>query len=197
MPSATPLLPASPTLVYKKPTLSNTEGGKRYTPTHPDLLRVVFESSIQGEGFSSRLVAVRDIPPNSLVAPLTNITQAPTKAYSSVQYGASSRDHLELNSDLLFMNHSCAPSVYMNVSSRHPADWQVVTGDDGLKEGQDITFFYPSTEWDMAQGFDCSCGAEECLQRIQGAKYISLDDLEKRGWVNEHIRRMKEAQESP
>lgn len=26
-----------------------------------------------------------------------------------------------------------------------------------------MTFFYPSTEWDMAQGFDCNCGATVSL----------------------------------
>jgi hypothetical protein len=41
-----------------------------------------------------------------------------------------------------------------------PERWEVLAGPRGLAEGQDITFFYPSTEWDMAQGFDCSCGAK-------------------------------------
>lgn len=40
-----------------------------------------------------------------------------------------------------------------------PQRWAVLAGPRGLAEGQDITFFYPSTEWDMAQGFDCACGA--------------------------------------
>lgn len=49
-----------------------------------------------------------------------------------------------------------------------PLRWEVRAGPAGLKKGQDITFFYPSTEWDMAQGFECSCGAEV---RNTGEKY--------------------------
>lgn len=30
-----------------------------------------------------------------------------------------------------------------------------------------MTFFYPSTEWDMAQGFDCGCGAEVSLRELK------------------------------
>ena len=58
MPSAYPLLPADPPTPYVKPTLDNTHGGKTYKPTHPELFRVDFTSSIDGqEGFASRLVA--------------------------------------------------------------------------------------------------------------------------------------------
>jgi len=60
MPSAYPLLPADPPTPYVKPTLDNTHGGKTYKPTHPELFRVDFTSSIDGqEGFASRLVAER------------------------------------------------------------------------------------------------------------------------------------------
>ena len=60
MPSAYPLLPADPPTPYVKPTLDNTHGGKTYKPTQPELFRVDFTSSIDGqEGFASRLVAER------------------------------------------------------------------------------------------------------------------------------------------
>ena len=63
MPSAYPLLPADPPTPYVKPTLENTHGGKTYKPTHPELFRVDFTSSIDGqEGFASRLVAERVRP---------------------------------------------------------------------------------------------------------------------------------------
>lgn len=37
--------------------------------------------------------------------------------------------------------------------------WEVRVSEDGegLKEGDELTFFYPSTEWSMAQPFDCLC----------------------------------------
>lgn len=39
--------------------------------------------------------------------------------------------------------------------------------------GAELTFFYPSTEWDMETPFDCCCGAAGCLGRIAGAKHLS------------------------
>ena len=62
--------------------------------------------------------------------------------------------------------------------------------DDGpIKKGGLMTFFYPSTEWDMSQPFDCNCGSEKCLGKINGAKNMKRDDL-KRYWLNPHIEEM-------
>lgn len=59
------------------------------------------------------------------------------------------------------MNHSCAPSAYLKLTPRlRPDEWVLCAGSAGIKAGDDITFFYPSTEWEMAQPFDCACGAE-------------------------------------
>lgn len=82
----------------------------------------------------------------------------------------------------------------MRLYAGAPQRWEVVAGPKGIKSGEDITFFYPSTEWDMAQGFECSCGAADCLGQIRGAKYLTLKQLEDRGLVNEHIRALKAEQ---
>lgn len=87
--------------------------------------------------------------------------------------------------------------------------WKAVALRD-IKAGDVLEFFYPSTEWNMAQPFDCSCGAkvclkrtfmllsnprswQSCLQRISGAKYIPADTLAKYT-VNDHIKRLKAQQ---
>lgn len=121
MPSAYPLLPADPPVPYVKPTLDNTHGGKTYKPTHPELFRVDFTSSIDSqEGFASRLVAERvspshgqkdstdkqDFKAGERICGLDNVSLAAEKAYSSVQFGTNPQDHLELNSDLLFSESS-------------------------------------------------------------------------------------------
>ncbi|WVF73108.1 hypothetical protein IAT40_007927 [Kwoniella sp. CBS 6097] len=204
MPTALSPLPTQPPSKWIKPTHANTHGGKTYKPTHPDLFRVEFSAPSgaasgggEQEEYSSRLVASRDFAPDEQITKLTNISLAPEKAYSSVQFGTGPRDHLELNSDLLFMNHSCDPTAEIHLPSHRPDEWEVrvrSTLSQGIKEGEAITFFYPSTEWDMAQGFDCSCGSANCLGKIQGAKYLSVEQLEERGYVNEHILRLKEGQ---
>lgn len=116
-----------------------------------------------------------------MFARITNPTPA-TVAYSSVQ--ASKDLHIELNCDLVYINHSCKPTLVFDMQR-----WEVRVNPDlerGLREGDELTFFYPSTEWEMAQPFDCLCGTEECRGRISGAKDTSLDVLDEY-WLNPHI----------
>ncbi|WWC91611.1 uncharacterized protein L201_006557 [Kwoniella dendrophila CBS 6074] len=195
MPTALSPLPLQAPEQWNKPTYSNTHGGKTYKPTHPKLFLVEFTPPLNGEEeFSSRLVAARDFQAGETITKLTNISLAPEKAYSSVQFGKGLRDHLELNSDLLFMNHSCSPTAEIHLPHNQIDQWEVRVGSKGLKQGEAITFFYPSTEWDMAQGFPCSCGFKNCLGKINGAKHITLADLEARSYINDHIRSSKESQ---
>ncbi|WWC71914.1 uncharacterized protein I206_105873 [Kwoniella pini CBS 10737] len=193
MPTALSPLPLNPPEIWTKPTYSNTHGGKTYKPTHPDLFKVEFNPPINGEEeYSSKLIAIKDFKPNEIITKLTNLSIAPEKAYSSVQFGSGKRDHLELNSDLLFMNHSCSPTAEIHLPSNNLQNWEVRTTLKGLKEGEAITFFYPSTEWDMAASFKCNCGSENCLGEIKGAKHIPINDLEDRSYINDHILRLKE-----
>jgi hypothetical protein len=56
----------------------------------------------------------------------------------------------------------------------------VIAGGNGLRIGEELTFFYPSTEWDMDQGFSCFCGSKACLGYISGAKHMDAAQLEVR-----------------
>ena len=56
-----------------------------------------------------------------------------------------------------------------------------------IHAGTPVTFFYPSTEWEMAQPFDCFCGSKECLGTISGAKDIPRQILRKY-FLNQHIK---------
>jgi len=44
---------------------------------------------------------------------------------------------------------------------------------------EEVTFFYPSTEWSMDRAFNCTCSSTDCLGRIQGAAHLSLNILTK------------------
>ncbi|KAF9163976.1 hypothetical protein DFQ27_004370 [Actinomortierella ambigua] len=50
-----------------------------------------------------------------------------------------------------------------------------------------LTFFYPSSEWEMDQPFPCWCGDDKCVKQIQGAKFLSKEVLS-RYWVASHIK---------
>lgn len=72
-------------------------------------------------------------------------------------------------------------------------EMKIQAGPDGLKAGQELTFFYPSTEWNMAQGFDCFCGSRNCCGYISGAKNMSSEQLRGKK-LNLHIERLLEEQ---
>jgi hypothetical protein len=146
----------------------------------PDLTRLLNVEHNPGS-FTSRSVSLVTLPPHAIFARINNPTPA-ICAYSSVQ---ASRDlHIELNCDLVYINHSCKPSLVFDMEK-----WEVRVGEDGLKEGDELTFFYPSTEWSMAQPFDCLCKTAECKGKITGAKDMPVEVL-KKYWLNRHIEEM-------
>lgn len=92
--------------------------------------------------------------------------------YLTVQTGADT--HITLLPQFLqFINHSCAPNVFFNTTSMQLICLQPIQPSD------EFTFFYPSTEWEMAQPFICNCGYAECVQLINGASHLSVATLSK------------------
>ncbi|KAJ5569487.1 uncharacterized protein N7459_008917 [Penicillium hispanicum] len=151
-------------------------------PTHPDRLYVNRSAKAFGSGAFSRL----DLPPGALFARITTATPG-TKAYTTVQTGADS--HVELNSDLVYCNHSCTPSLVFDMARMEVR----VVDDRALRAGDALTFFYPSTEWEMDQPFQCTCGAAECRGWISGARTMAPEVL-RAYWLNPHIVELLQAQ---
>ena len=92
-----------------------------------------------------------------------SISSVPT--YLTVQIDEGK--HITLQPEFLqYINHSCEPNVFFNTTTM-----QLVA----LKEinpEEEMTFFYPSTEWEMIQPFSCYCGSANCLRQIRGAAYL-------------------------
>jgi hypothetical protein len=42
-----------------------------------------------------------------------------------------------------------------------------------IPAGEELTFDYLTTEWEMATPFACRCGAADCRGLIQGFKHLS------------------------
>jgi len=135
--------------------------------------------------FASCLRAQKPFEAGELITRFEGLSKGP-KAYTSVQCGPGLDDNVELNSDLVFVNHSCEPNVAFDISSLDSSEWHVRALRD-IGVGTALTFFYPSTEWAMCQPFDCRCAADSCLKRVQGAAYLSREELQKRGFANSHI----------
>ncbi|WFD38322.1 uncharacterized protein MJAP1_001273 [Malassezia japonica] len=170
------------------PSSDGTVAAKTHVSTHPDVIRIEF----QGGDYNSYAVAARPYRAGEVIATFDHATPSDEVRYSTVQTGEKS--HLELNSDLLYCNHSCAPSVEFHVVEGDIRKGYAAAAHD-IAEGDTLTFFYPSTEWHMQQPFQCQCGAKTCLGRIAGAESLSNEQL-KPYFLNAHIQRLKAQQAS-
>jgi hypothetical protein len=77
-------------------------------PSHPTIQKVLFSKE---EEFTTKSISLVDVPPFGIFAKLTfpPCTPASKPTYATVQTGKER--HLNLNSDLVYINHSCEPSV--------------------------------------------------------------------------------------
>jgi hypothetical protein len=107
------------------------------------------------------------------------VVKEPT--YQTIQTGVA--EHVEELGVLAYLNHSCRPNVVV-----HTGQMACYAARD-IATGEELSFFYPSTEWEMARPFICLCGAPECIRMVTGARHIPLDVLS-RYFINEHIRQL-------
>ncbi|KAI7822197.1 hypothetical protein BC939DRAFT_454247 [Gamsiella multidivaricata] len=163
-----------PSTYIKQDIITDADAIKEaYRPTHSGLFAVVYADG----SFNSQLVASRDYSKGEVICKIEGTTPGPKK-YTTVQV---SKDlHIELNSDLVFLNHSCKPSTSFDT------DRMELIAAVEIKKGDALTFFYPSSEWEMDQPFPCWCGAKQCCKSIQGAKYLPTEVMD-RYFVTSHI----------
>ena len=77
-------------------------------------------------------------------------------------------------------NHSCQPRTVFK------ADALSLLALEDIREAEKLTFFYPSTEWDMSTPFEGHCGGAECIGTVRGAKFLPLETL-RRHQINPHL----------
>ena len=105
------------------------------------------------------------------------ILSSPT--YLTVQI--SDTKHILLDpTHLQFINHSCDPNCFFDTTSME------VIALRAINVGEEMTFFYPATEWDMNQTFACNCKTPQCLGNIRGGKHLSAEEAN-RYRLNEYV----------
>ncbi|RYY57316.1 MAG: SET domain-containing protein [Chitinophagaceae bacterium] len=115
--------------------------------------------------------AQRSYSPGEVLARFTAGEVLDRPSYLTVQVGIN--QHIMLQPEhLQYINHSCEPNVFFDTSSMQ------IIAVRPIREGDEMTFFYPSTEWDMAQPFSCLCGTASCLGEIRGAAHIEQSRLD-------------------
>jgi hypothetical protein len=81
-----------------------------------------------------------------------------------------------------FMNHSCSPNTIIRC--------QDVVGIRLIRPGEELTFNYNTTEWDMAEPFTCRCGSPICVGQVRGFKHLSAIEKERlRPFLAPHLAR--------
>jgi hypothetical protein len=143
-----------------------------------EMVRVV--RSLHTHGFS--LIAGRAFALGETIHRLSGRDIRTTPTYQSIQIGPDSH---AFDLDIAaYMNHACDPSTIVDVEALS------VVAARPIASGDELTFFYPSTEWDMDKPFVCRCNGPECLGYVAGAKYLAPEVL-KRYFINPHILMMK------
>ena len=118
------------------------------------------------------LFATQSFRPGEKIAEFSAGTIAAEPTYLTVQIGIGK--HITLQPEFLqYINHSCDPNVFFDTTTM-----QLVALKEIQKE-EEMTFFYPSTEWKMTQSFNCYCGSRHCLGKIKGAAFLSREAQEK------------------
>lgn len=72
---------------------------------------------------------------------------------------------------LQYINHSCDPNVFFDTARME------IRALRAIAPGDEITFFYPSTEWAMDRSFACGCGSRDCLGQVTGANELDAWSL--------------------
>ena len=118
------------------------------------------------------LFSTKAFHPGDIIADFSAGTIAAEPTYLTVQVGV--RKHITLQPEFLqYINHSCEPNVFFNTTTMK------LVALKEIKAHEEMTFFYPSTEWKMTQTFNCYCGNKHCIDQIKGAAYLSKNALEK------------------
>jgi len=85
---------------------------------------------------------------------------------------------------LQYIRHSCEPNVFFNTSKMKLVCIKPIA------VGDELSFFYPSSEWKMSQPLICNCGSSQCLDIIQGAAYLDNETISKydfSDYIKQHI----------
>lgn len=131
--------------------------------------------------YGARLVTTQPYAANQLIQAIKHYRLIDRPTYQSIQVDANR--HIEDLDVIAYLNHSCQPNVIVDTTTL------TISAAHAIATGEELTFFYPSTEWAMARPFICQCGARHCLRLVAGAKYLAVDRLAQY-FINHHIREM-------
>ncbi|HEX5624809.1 MAG TPA: SET domain-containing methyltransferase [Saprospiraceae bacterium] len=130
--------------------------------------KIDFDPKIQ----QNRLISLKDIKQGTVICHFSYTEVLPQPNRYTVQTGEDK--HIILSPLYLeYVNHSCEPNCFFDTSN-----FKFIALKD-IPRGEEFTFFYPSTEWDMDEVFECQCQTGSCLGDIRGAKYLGQEEIQR------------------
>ncbi len=125
---------------------------------------------VQPATFGLGLIARRPWAAGEIMSALSWTEKVPQPTRWTIQCGEDA--HAEpLPFELRYINHGCDPNVQFDIEAG------VLRALRDIVSGEELRFFYPGTEWAMAEPFTCHCGAAACIGTITGAALIPREVL--------------------
>lgn len=136
--------------------------------TKSNFAKIDFDAKIH----QNRLISLKEFKKGSIICHFSAAEMLTEPSRYTVQTGIDK--HIILSPLYLeYVNHSCEPNCFFDTTN-----FQFVCLKD-IARGEECTFFYPSTEWDMEESFDCQCLTKSCLGSIRGAKYLKKPETDR------------------
>lgn len=83
---------------------------------------------------------------------------------------ADENKHILCPGGPVYTNHSCDPCAHFSFRPEEP--FPILVAHRDIAAGDEITFDYNTTEWEMSTPFQCLCGSKQCIGLIQGFKHL-------------------------
>ena len=137
-----------------------------------------------------QVFATEPVPPGHVVLVIDG-TEVDQASRHSLQ--VDEHEHIEVVSELSeqelldrhpwrFTNHSCDPNTRLS--------GRTLVAIRRIGAGEEVTFDYNTTEYELAEPFACHCGSAGCIGTVRGFKYLSAAERERlRPLLARHLHR--------
>jgi len=113
-----------------------------------------------GLSYGARLIVEESCRSGQLIHRITSYSVASHPTSHSIQTGPQT--HIDGLGAIAYLNHSCDPNTVVDTAAMS------LRAVRDIAAGEELTFFYPSTEWQLEQPFICRCGTPQCAPRRRG-----------------------------
>ena len=125
---------------------------------------------IEKNGYHSVIAATKISKRENIIALKGTVQFFPTKYSIQVDENKHLIPFLngpeDENSLWKFLNHSCAPNSYFDLSQ------MTLISLNEINTEEDISFNYCTTEYDMSSPFKCLCKTNSCYGEIKGFRHL-------------------------